>query len=277
MSTPHLLLAVIESPSFTGRANAGDSRRASFGSRSVKFPGSERHRRLVGQPKEREEIATSTGESAGRRRAVLRVLRASPGSLSIAAIADELAVHPNTVRFHLDSLVGDGQVERVEPGRKGPGRPPLMFQAVRQMDRGGTRHYRLLAEILTTAFAADPDPHGKAVEAGRAWGRKTESALRRLPGGDTADEAIEHLMDMLDDLGFAPERREIDGKPQIGLRHCPFLELAERWASVVCPLHLGVMQGAMETWEAPISVDRLVPFAQPDLCLAHLTPQAATT
>ena len=85
------------------------------------------------------------GESAGRRREVLRLLRASSGPLSILAIADELGVHPNTVRFHLDSLVGDGQVEQAAPGRKGPGRPPLMFQAVRQMDRGGTRHYWLLA------------------------------------------------------------------------------------------------------------------------------------
>ena len=90
------------------------------------------------------------GESAGRRREVLRLLRASTDPMSILAIADALNVHPNTVRFHLDVLVGDGQVEQVPPGRKGPGRPPLMFQAVRQMDRGGTRHYRLLAEVLST-------------------------------------------------------------------------------------------------------------------------------
>ncbi len=96
--------------------------------------------------------------------------------MSIVAIAEELGVHPNTVRFHLDSLVGDGQVEQVEHGRKGPGRPPLMFQAVRQMDRGGTRHYRLLAEILTMALAADKDPRAKAMAAGRAWGRNLESS-----------------------------------------------------------------------------------------------------
>ena len=28
---------------------------------------------------------------------------------------------PNTVRFHLDTLVGDGQVEQVKSGAKGPG------------------------------------------------------------------------------------------------------------------------------------------------------------
>ena len=229
-------------------------------------------------PKEREDPlkfqAASIGEPAGRRREVLRVLRASADPLSIIAIADELGVHPNTVRFHLDTLQGEGLVEHVELSRKGPGRPPLMFRAIRQMDRSGTRHYRLLAEILTTALAAERNPRAKALAAGRAWGRRPDGGLpppQRNP--PTVDETIDHLVDALDELGFAPERR---GQQQIGLRHCPFLELAENRTSVVCPVHLGLMQGAMETWHSPLTVDRLEPFAEPDLCLAHLGPAAAT-
>ncbi|OBJ38740.1 transcriptional regulator [Mycobacterium colombiense] len=215
---------------------------------------------------------SSTGESAGRRRAVMRLLRASPDPMSIAGIAGVLGVHPNTVRFHLDGLVADGQVENVELDRKGPGRPPLMFRAVRQMDRGGPRHYRLLAEILATAFATERDPGPKALAAGRAWGQKMDAELHPVPeDADVAEEAIAHLIDVLDELGFAPERRVSDGEQQVGLRHCPFLELAENRSSVVCPVHLGMMQGAMETWGAPVSVDRLDPFVEPDLCLAHLT------
>ena len=196
--------------------------------------------------------------------------------MSIVTIADMLGVHPNTVRFHLESLVGDGQVERVEPDRKGPGRPPLMFRAVRQMDRGGARHYRLLAEILTTAFAAEPDAPAKALAAGRAWGRKMPAELQPLPAdATTTEQVIDHLVDVLDDLGFAPERRTTNGNQQVGLRHCPFLELAENRTSVICPVHLGMMQGAMETWGTPVSVDRLEAFVEPDLCVAHLTVQAA--
>lgn len=217
-----------------------------------------------------------TGESAGRRRAVMRLLRASPDPMSIAGIAAVLGVHPNTVRFHLDGLVADGQVEHVELERKGPGRPPLMFRAVRQMDRGGPRHYRLLAEILAAAFADEGDPGPKALAAGRAWGQQMDAELHPLPAdADGAEGAIAHLIDMLDELGFAPERRVSNGKQQVGLRHCPFLELAENSSSVVCPVHLGLMQGVMETWGAPVSVDRLDPFVEPDLCLAHLTLQAA--
>lgn len=149
-----------------------------------------------------------------------------------------------------------------------------MFRAVRQMDRGGTRHYRLLAEILAKAFAAETDPAPKALAAGRAWGQQLD-AERLPPDAAGAEQAIAQLVDVLDELGFAPERRVIDGEQQVGLRHCPFLELAENSSNVVCPVHLGLMQGAMESWGAPVSVDRLDPFVEPDLCLAHLTLQGA--
>ncbi|CAM4435943.1 hypothetical protein MB901379_01917 [Mycobacterium basiliense] len=218
-------------------------------------------------------IGTAVDEPAGRRRAVLRVLRVAGVPMSIVAIADELGVHPNTVRFHLDSLVGDGQVERVKPVRRGPGRPPLMFQAVQQMDRGGVRHYRLLAEVLANDLAAGHDSGSKAQEAGRAWGRQLEpAAVARSQEG-----SIDQLVRLLDELGFAPERRMFDGKWQLGLRHCPFLELAESRSGVVCSIHLGLMRGALESWAAPIGVERLDAFVEPDLCLAHLLVDGAAS
>lgn len=213
-------------------------------------------------------IIRSLQEPVGRRRAVLRALCASRVPMSIAAIAGKLGVHPNTVRFHLDNLVADGQVERVEPGRGRPGRPPLMFRAVRRTDSTGTRRYRLLAEILASGLAAERDSRAMALSAGRAWGRQLEAP----PAGADTEETIDHLVAVLDDLGFAPERRASNGRQQVGLRHCPFLELAETQAGVVCPVHLGIMRGALQTWRAPVTVDRLDAFVEPDLCLAHFTP-----
>jgi predicted ArsR family transcriptional regulator len=219
-------------------------------------------------------IARPAAEAADRRRAVLQVLKAAKAPMSIVAIAEHLEVHPNTVRFHLDGLVRDGRVERVAPDRRRPGRPPLMFRAVRQMDRGGERRYELLAEILTLGFGDDErDASVKALAAGRAWGQRLES--KAVTGRAGTQKAIDHLVGLLDDLGFAPEQRRSDGEYQIGLRHCPFLELAETRRSVVCPIHLGIMQGAMETVDAPVTVDRLDAFVEPDLCVAHLSPQGA--
>jgi predicted ArsR family transcriptional regulator len=55
------------------------------------------------------------------------------------------------------------------------------------------------------------------------------------------------------------------------------LELAESPKAVLCPIHLGLMQGALETWAAPVTVDRLDAFVEPDLCLAQLSRPVAVT
>lgn len=204
---------------------------------------------------------------SGRQGDVLTTLKSAAVPMTIVQIADRLGVHPNTVRFHLDNLTADGRVERVQPEGRGPGRPPSLFRAVRRMDPGGPRRYEALAEILTISLAAAPDARSKALEGGRAWGRglasdkKTGTPRRRL-------------LELLDELGFAPERVARD---TVGLRHCPFLELAERTSDVVCPIHLGIMQGALERWHAPVTVDRLEAFVKPDLCVAHLAEKGTTT
>lgn len=213
-------------------------------------------------------------ESGGRREDVLAAVRDATSAMTIAELADQLGVHPNTVRFHLDTLVADGRVERVEPDHKRPGRPPLMFRAVRGMDPGGARRYRLLAEILTVGLAGDRNASAKALEAGRAWARRVTRPTRKAPG---VQESINRLVGLLDEFGFAPQRRESHGQAQVGLRHCPFLELAEVGSAVVCPIHLGLMQGALEAWQAPVTVDRLDAFVEPDLCLARLAPTAAAS
>lgn len=194
--------------------------------------------------------------------------------MSIVAIADVLDVHPNTVRFHLDILVSAGRVEQVATDRRGPGRPALMFRATRRMDPGGPRHYQLLAEILGRGLAGDRDADARALAAGRAWGLQLKPPPPATAGTPDADESIEHLVGLLDELGFDPERR---GDLQLGLRNCPFLELAESQKAVICPIHLGLMQGALETWAAPVTADRLDAFVEPDLCLVHLTRQITAT
>ncbi|WP_066896704.1 helix-turn-helix transcriptional regulator [Mycolicibacterium houstonense] len=200
----------------------------------------------------------------GKRRVdVLSTLKASAVPMTIAQIAARLDVHSNTVRFHLEHLEECGQVERVQPHHRGPGRPPQLYRAVRRMDPAGPTQYRMLAEILAKGLAADDDPAAKAREMGRAWGRTMAPA--------STDSPVQALVQMLDDIGFAPDP-PVDR--QLRLRHCPFLELAQTRASVVCPIHLGLMQGALERWQTPgrpqLTVGRLEAFVEPDLCLAHL-------
>lgn len=201
----------------------------------------------------------------GRRRDVLMVLREADAPMSIAAIADQLGVHVNTVRFHLDALLEQQQIRRVTGARDKPGRPPQLFAAVGGMDPGGPRYYRLLAEALAESVASEAAPGVGTAAAGRKMGARLAAA--RL---DVADRTpVEKLVDLLDDLGFAPEPDS--GDAEIALRHCPFLELAQVRPEVICPIHLGLMQGAMAAWDAPVRVDGLHPFVEPDRCVAQLS------
>jgi predicted ArsR family transcriptional regulator len=224
-----------------------------------------------------EDAAGTLPPSSGRREQVLHALAAETPPLTIGEIANRLGIHPNTVRFHLDALTRSGQVQRVTSDRRTTGRPPLRFRAVRTMDPTGPRHYRLLAEILVQGLAADPR-HGRrrAVEAGRAWGRRlAEPPAPGDPDAGPPADPMDRLVVLLEEVGFAPQPRGEGTRREIGLRRCPFLELAEERSDIVCQVHLGMMQGAMQAWRSPLEVDRLDPFAEPDLCLTHLSTTAS--
>jgi predicted ArsR family transcriptional regulator len=103
-----------------------------------------------------------------------------------------------TVRFHLETLVASGQAERVHQPATGPGRPPLLFRAPRRMSPGGPSNYRLLAQILVSELAADPDPATRAVEAGRRWGQ----AMPLPPPATRREGAARRLARLLEEIGF---------------------------------------------------------------------------
>jgi len=216
-------------------------------------------------------LAPDAGPSLGRSRAhVLDLLRAAGSPAGVQEIAGRAGLHPNTARFHLDALVDAGLAARAPAERAAPGRPSMEYRAVEGGGPAGRRHYRLLAEMLASLIAGMmPTPGEAAAEAGREWGRyltEQPPPYRRL----SADEAIERLAVTLEEVGFAPEAMADGAQSQLRLRRCPFREVAENHQEVVCQLHLGLMQGALAQMRAPVTADRLEPFAEPSLCIAHL-------
>lgn len=210
---------------------------------------------------------------------VYRLLQSADEPLSIAEISRRGDLHPNTVRFHLNALTTSGRVEQIENPARTPGRPALLFQAVLGMDPAGPRRYRLLAEILVAGLQESPNPRASAIAAGRAWAGRQEQAPRSPKVGDPVPEdPTGGLVHLMKDLGFAPELgpREPDGsRTELHLRHCPFLELVKTAADVVCPLHLGLMQGALQSWKSPVEATSLQPFVEPDRCVAQLSQAAS--
>ncbi|GAB3345018.1 helix-turn-helix transcriptional regulator [Modestobacter lapidis] len=220
-----------------------------------------------------EQLPPQEAARAGvSRQRILEMLRAAPEGLGVQELAEQAGLHPNTVRFHLDRLVGDALAERHVGERGEPGRPRLAFTAAPRPDPAGDRrNYQLLSEILASYVSGTTDdPAAAAIEMGRAWGRhltERPAPYQRI----TEEEAVARLLRILDEVGFAPESPP-ENRRRVLLPHCPFREVATAHREVVCSIHLGLMRGALAEMNAPVTAVRLLPFVEPSLCVAHLAP-----
>lgn len=205
---------------------------------------------------------------------VLQAVRSASDPCDIQSVADVTGLHPNTVRFHLERLEGIGLVHRQIRRTGVPGRPPLLYEAAAVPDAGDEhRDYGQLARVLTQHISDHhPQPRDASVEAGRSWGLKL---VEDAPVARSTEEAIALVNEHLRQIGFLPEVADDQTNYVIFQRHCPFLEVAQTQQEVVCSVHRGLIQGLLEGQDASVVVDRLVPFAGPNGCEAHLT--AGTT
>src|ERR1019366_200144 len=151
---------------------------------------------------------------------------------------------------------------------------------------GAEGSYKVLAEVLASGIRdGEPAPGAVAAQAGRRWGQSLERQ-----GGASAEpldsgRAIDRIVALLDDVGFAPrvsnataartlraDPGAAGGATVIELHRCPFYDIAREHTDVVCAVHLGLIQGALDQMQAPPSTVRIEPFVRPDLCLAHIAP-----
>jgi predicted ArsR family transcriptional regulator len=197
---------------------------------------------------------------------LLAVLRQAMGPMGIRELADAVDLHPNTAREHLDQLVDAGLVTREHAAPTGRGRPGLRYRAEPGATDDDPHAYRALASVLAGELARRPDAVASARSAGESWGR---AMARGSDATSSEGAAVERLIELLAEAGFAPEASTDPGQP-IRLRHCPFGSLAHERGEVVCGVHLGLMRGALRELGAPLDAVSLEPFVEPDLCLAHV-------
>ncbi len=199
---------------------------------------------------------------------VLDRLRAFEQPQSADELAADLGLHPNTVRAHLLVLEEADLVVSVREHRGRQGRPRRLFAAVPEEAEA---EHALLAAALASSLEPLPDGIDIAAAAGRSWGRVL---VDRLEPGRLSDEAacVERVASLLRRRGFAPERTP-DG---LAMHRCPFRELAERYPRVVCALHAGLIEGALDELGAPVVLGRLEPWASPSTCLVHLAPRVTS-
>jgi len=202
---------------------------------------------------------------------ILDSLQEAERPLDVGELGRRVGLHANTVRSHLAILAEAGLVSTRREQRTRPGRPPVLYQAATDALESDALAYRLLAEILVSHLAgSEPDPSRHAEQAGRAWGAHL---IGRPPpftptsNQDTVDQVV-HLHKR---LGFRPELKQATNGNEIVLKRCPFHQTATSYQSVVCPLHLGLIRGALAELGGGVEADSLQPFARHGACVAHLS------
>lgn len=222
------------------------------------------------QPPRRLGPAAAEGRTplSASRTALLETLRAQARPTTLGALAKAVGLHENTVREHLDALVGRGLATRHTAAPSGRGRPAWLYEAT-GLDADTSAEYAGLAAALAEAIHhRSPSPVEDAVVAGQRWGRDLAGQRGARPD-QTADGARRKVVELLDDLGFAPQPE--DQGETVRLTRCPLLEAAHRYPDVVCGVHLGLARGALESYGADGDDVGLVPFAEPGACRLHLT------
>jgi len=179
--------------------------------------------------------------------AIYQELAQSPAPCSAAELAERLALHPNTVRPHLDRMKEAGLVE-VEPIHRGTvGRPQLRYSLAPGAPGLGLEPpaHTILAGLLAALCEQLGGDGLDAANLGRRWG--TEAGVRRQSGRG----CLAALMAELERLGFDPVEAELSGggggtrRVRVDFLHCPFRELAEAYPELVCNLHRGIVEGVV--------------------------------
>jgi len=79
---------------------------------------------------------------------------------------------------------------------------------------------------------------------------------------------VDALVALFRHLGFQPDTDPVGDR--IYLRRCPFGQAAAAHSTVVCGVHLGLVQGTLARLGTSVSAERLDPFVRDDLCVLHL-------
>ena len=193
--------------------------------------------------------------------------------MTLADLSRSTGLHANTLREHLDALVRTGRARREQGAPAGPGRPRTVYEPTSEDRAESHREYAGLASALASVIHRTSDnPREDATAAGEQWGHELAAERGRPSAGDRRrrpSDGRRDVVGMLDEIGFAPES-DADGAVVL-LTRCPLLEAARRHPEVVCAVHLGIVRGALEEYDADPEPAELFPFSEPGACRLHLS------
>lgn len=165
------------------------------------------------------------------------------------------ALHPNTVREHLQRLEADGLVVRATERRTTRGRPRVLFSAVMgessvssPVARRKAKEAAVRGDLMRRLMPdAEPDTRGFAPD-----------VLHQL------DAVIEHLSA----AGFDPEFHGPD--LTLDITPCPHQSAQAGHRGTLCTVHLAIMQGVLAEAGGPLRAIAVRTEDVPDGCIVQL-------
>lgn len=208
-------------------------------------------------------VTKKSGHGLGPTRArVLRFLLAQHEPRAVADLADALALHPNTIRFHLEALVSLGYVSEEQDKPHGQGRPRRLYRATPDAPEVDTSHLRDLTQVLIRHIVDSSEQPNKAVEdIGRVWGQEVAQAnsqdLRHL-AQVSARDALEEIIGHTQKMGFEATQTSDE---TVAFSSCPYRSVSQPMLSNICAIHLGLLRGYLDEADAPLELVDLAPGA----------------
>ncbi|MCE4026285.1 winged helix-turn-helix transcriptional regulator [Microbacterium sp. Au-Mic1] len=182
---------------------------------------------------------------------ILHLVQARPRR-TIGELCEATALHPNTVREHLQRLIEGGYVVPATEHRTTRGRPRVLYSAA-----------------TGAPEASSPVAKQKADAAARR-GDLLRRVLRTDPSGlgRRATYQLDALVEHLEESGFEPVIDE--DRLTVELTPCPHAAARPEHRPVLCQVHLGLMQGVLAQAGGPLTARCVRSAARPEECTVEL-------
>lgn len=171
---------------------------------------------------------------------------------TIGELCEVTGLHANTVREHLQRLIEGGYVIQASEHRTTRGRPRTLYSAA-----------------TGTPEASSPIAAQKATDAARRG-----DLMRRLVAGTASElngkavNQLDALVEHLEESGFEP--RVNNAELTVDLTPCPHAGGPPEHRSMLCAVHLGLMQGVLATAGGPLEAACVLGDTEPTHCAVQL-------
>ena len=210
---------------------------------------------------------SSTQHGLGPTRAkVLALLQSAPVPLQVTEVADELGLHKNSARFHLDALVDSSYARRQTVAAGQPGRPPLACSATSEAPTMTNLHLLEVTQVLLAQFVAPAENAlTRAEQAGRTWGAGI--ATQDASPADAFGDLVDHLAER----GFGTSHDVTTST--LTFARCPFrASIDPEQLPFICAMHQGFLDGYLEASRSGLTAGRI--DIGPRTCRAEVTMSA---